>query len=487
MKKQDQLFYLIKSLTKNELSTFRNSVSNKKNYMELFNAIERQDSYNENEIKELFKNRKFIRQLHVTKNYLIKQILKSLRNDNADFSINIKLNNLLSEIELLFQRELFDQCSFLIEKSIKIANEHEKNSYLVILLNWKSKINIQYKNVSDTRIHVEETIQQQRKYLKNALIENEYWKLTFLQFDYFSKSSDEKKNFYNNRLLSNADLAKTLRSKINFYHINYVNATTSGQPEKALEYLNRLIEILESHPSRIIEEPSSYITTLNNKVSLLLNIKQYDQIPETLEKIRSIPEKFNLHQKENIAVRLNLRTYNIELEMYRDIKDYIKAEKLIQEIEYFIKSNQKSITDDYIVIFYYQFAYIFFMINKYDNALSWTNKIFQGDFDKIRTDLFTYARFLNLMIHYELDNNIVLKYAVDATRKYLKRKRTLLHFEKVLLKFFTKISMARKDEHNKLFRDLHNNLFSKTDDKKKTDILDYIDFNFWITSKQNIL
>ena len=127
------------------------------------------------------------------------------------------------------------------------------------------------------------------------------------------------------------------------------------------------------------------------------------------------------------------------------------------------------------------------MINKYDNALSWTNKIFQGDFDKIRTDLFTYARFLNLMIHYELDNNIVLKYAVDATRKYLKRKRTLLHFEKVLLKFFTKISMARKDEHNKLFRDLHNNLFSKTDDKKKTDILDYIDFNFWITSKQNIL
>ena len=487
MRKQDQLFYLIKSLTSNELSNFRKSVSGKKNFMELFNAIEKQESYDENEIKELFKNRKFIRQLHVTKNQLIKQILRSIRNDNANFSINIKLNNLLSEIELLYQRELFDQCSFLMEKSLKLAKEHEKNSYLVILLNWRSKINIQHKNISNTRTHIEETIQQQRNYLENSLIENDYWKLTFLQFDYFSKSADEKKNFYNNPLLLDAGLAKTLRSKINYYHINYVNATTSDNPGKALEYLNSLVEILESHPSRIVEEPSSYIITLNNKVSLLLNTKQYDQIPETLEKIRSIPTKFNLHQKENIAVRLILRTFNIELEMYRDIKDYKKAEKLIMEIEYFIQSNQKSITDDYIVLFYYQFAYIYFMISKYDNALSWTNKIFQSNFEKIRTDLFTYARFLNLMIHYELDNNIVLKYAVDATRKYLKRKRTLLHFEKVLLKFFTKISMARKDEHNKLFTDLGNNLFSKTEDKKKNDILDYIDFNFWITNKQNIL
>ena len=136
MKKQDQLFYLIKSLSSKEKINFKKRFFSKKTSIKLFDVIDSQDKFDANQIKELFKNTKFIKQLHVTKNYLTKDILKSLREDSSPNSVNIQLNNLLTDIELLFRRELFDQCLFFIKKAEKLASEYEKFTYTNIILDW---------------------------------------------------------------------------------------------------------------------------------------------------------------------------------------------------------------------------------------------------------------------------------------------------------------------------------------------------------------
>lgn len=483
MKKQDQIFYLVKSLSKSEKRNFRTNTTGAKNYIKLFDVIDSQQKFDGNEIKELFKNSKFIKQLHVTKNYLIKQILKSLRNDNPAKSINIKLNNLLSEIEILYSRELFDQCLFLTEKAANIAKEYEKHNYSSIILNWKQKIFLQTKNVVSDKYLFDELFSDKAKSNSSSNIENEYWNLTISQFDNFSKPPKEKAKFFKTPLLRNFENAKTLRSKINYHHIHYSNFVTNNKPAEALSHLQKLEKEIEFNPHRISEDPSAYITTLNNQVSLLLNTRNYEQISHLLNKIRAIPEKFNIGDKDKISTKLNVRTYNVELEMYRDIKDYEKALDLIPIVENYISENQKAINRDYTVLFYYQFAYIYFMVGNYNKSLNWTNKLFGNDLAKIRGDLYTYSRFLNLMIHFELSNQIVLKYAVDATRKHLRKNRTLLNFEKVLLKFFSKISMANKNEYNNLFTELKTNLFANTEENRKNDILDYIDFESWIDKK----
>jgi hypothetical protein len=483
MKKQEQLFYLIKSLSNSEKRNIRKNFCIDSNYLKLFDAIDYQDEYDNKEIRELFKNTKFIRQLHVTKNYLTKQILKSLRNDNSTISVDTKLNNYLSEIELLYKKELFDYCLQLIQKAEKLGKQFEKYNYLNLIQNWKRKIYMQQKNIFEHSGFVKKIIEQQTSNIKVISNENKYWELTLDQFDNFEKSQNERKEFFENKLLQNEANALSLRAKINYYHIHYSNTVISNVENNGLDNLNKLVELLETNPRRITDDPTSYITTLNNKVSLLLTIKQYDEIPSLLKKIREIPEKYDIHNKEKISVKLKLRTYNVELEMYRDLKQFEKAEVLIEEVENFLIENDKSITKNYIVLFYYQFAYIFFMLNNYNKSLSWTNRLLQNDLTRIRDDIYLYSRFLNLMIHFELSNNIVLKYAVDATRKSLRKKRSLLNFEKVLLRFFSKISMARKEERKSLFLKLENDLFEKIDDKMKLDILDYIDFESWITHK----
>ena len=75
MKPSTELFSLIKSLTKSEKRFFKlNSSlqSGDKNYLKLFDYIEKQNSYNEEKLKNNFKGEKFILHLPSEKNHLYK-------------------------------------------------------------------------------------------------------------------------------------------------------------------------------------------------------------------------------------------------------------------------------------------------------------------------------------------------------------------------------------------------------------------------------
>ena len=143
-------------------------------------------------------------------------------------------------------------------------------------------------------------------------------------------------------------------------------------------------------------------------------------------------------------------------------------------------SHQKLIPEDYLLMLWYQFAYIFFVVHDYSNALKWVNEILNRKFETNRTDLQSFARLLNLMIHFELGNSFVLKYSVDNTRRWLKKQKKPEQFELVLLRFFSKISNAPKAERKTLFSQLKIDLFKGTTPLITEKELDYLDFRSWI-------
>lgn len=125
MIKSEQLFYLIKSMNKAEkryFKLFASSNNENNNYSLLFEAIDKQDIYDESAIKEKFQNKTFINQLHVTKNYLNQLILKSLRNFHSTISKDAEIKDLLRDIEILLKKDLFQQCEQVIDKALKIAS-----------------------------------------------------------------------------------------------------------------------------------------------------------------------------------------------------------------------------------------------------------------------------------------------------------------------------------------------------------------------------
>lgn len=120
------------------------------------------------------------------------------------------------------------------------------------------------------------------------------------------------------------------------------------------------------------------------------------------------------------------------------------------------------------------------MHQDYTNALDWLNKMVNEQFADSRMDLQIYARLLILMIHLELDNIMVLKYSIAAYRRFLKKRRQLEVFEKILLRFFSKVCMALPYEHPALFQKLYENLFDAEEEILTANHLDYLDFRAWI-------
>ncbi len=487
MSKKGNLFFLIKSLTKAEkryFKLFASTGSANKNYLLLFDTIDRQKIYDENALRASFKNMAFSKQLHVTKIYLNNLILKSLRNYHAKISKGAELKDLLRDIEILFKKELFDQCHYVIEKAIVLAKKYEHFPELLELFFWKRKLQLEKKSRQESSELLNELLNDEKIILEKLTNLNGFWDLTLNMFDNFSQDNLKDGKFIENPLLQNdGAVANSFSAKILYYHILYAYNTVTRSPNEAERKLTELIEFIEAYPDTIRDDPSSYVTALNNKIGHYLFSGKLDRVPELLEKIKSIPERYGLNEQNPFTIKLQVRRYNLELELYRDAKDYEKGVRLAQEVRAFMEKYDSRIPSDYKLLFYYQFAYFYFMQDDYQHALNWLNEIMRANYGTIREDIQSYAQLLNLVIHFELGNTMVLKYAVEACRRFLKKKRNLLPFEKALLKFFAKISMSGPGDHRKLMCKLQTDIFTDMAEEDIQNVLDYFDFRAWLEKK----
>ncbi len=485
MIKKGSLFFLIKSLTKSEKRYFKLFAASDRdsNYLQLFDYIDRQSDYDEAAVKRRFRGQAFAKQLHVTKIYLSKLILRSLRNYHANTSKYAELKDLLRDIEILHRKELLDQCTVAIEKGIRIARKYERQYDLLELLAWKRRVLLQRHGPAQAQEVVNAVLEQEKDALAKTQILHEYWRLTINMFDVLRPAMEGERGgdpIKNNVLLNDPSRADTLQARILYHHIRYAYHTVTGAADAAEQNITELISTIESYPEMIKEDPTSYITAINNKIGLCLQYQRYSEIPPLLAKIKAIPETYNIKKQSPGAVRLLLRTFNLELEWYRDTGQVERGIALSGEVKQFIERHARTVTDDYKLLFLYQFAYMHFMQREYQQSLVWLNEILRTNFGTVRDDIQSFAQLLNLIIHYKLGNTFVLKYAVDSCRRFLKKKRDLYQFEKALLRFFSSVSMAAPDKHRLLLQKLKQELFAGASEGEVRSALDYLDFETWL-------
>ena len=483
MAKKENLFFLIQSLTKTEkryFTTFCFTQNLSKNYLKLYEAISKQEQYDEAAIRKRFKGAAFLKQLHVTKNYLYQLILKSLRNFHTKISKEAEIRDIFRNVEILFSKELYDHCYYEIARAEKVATSYEMVIALIEIQKWKRKLSMAVN--SNHRKSVNEILEEEKQCIQKLQHINEYWFLTNNIFDF---ANDKNQNLLKLSIIKDPDSASTLMSNTLRQHVLYAYHVMNEQPEKAYTYLESLATELEKHPKRITNAPSAYVTVLNNQIGFLIRTKNYKAVLPLIKKVKAIPDVYKLLSESKFSVKLKLRTYNIELELYRDQRDFEQGILLIREIEKYLKAHEKSIPRQYYLLFWYQFANIYFMSGNLPASLQFVNQIINEHFEGQRTDLEKYARFLNLMIHFELDNIIVLKYAVEACRRFMHRVKKTAAYEKVLFRFFSKICNARRDEYKSLFDQLYSELFDEENPLVNDHILDYLDFRSWIRKNSN--
>ena len=136
--KSDQLFNLIKALSKGEKRFFKlyasrlNSSEDKK-FVLLFDAIEKQKEFDEDKI--LVKLNSFDpKQFSNLKAHLYQQVLKCVKLCNSSNLENIKITELLDYALILYNKCLYKECVKMIDKAKRMAIENDRSVLLLEIL-----------------------------------------------------------------------------------------------------------------------------------------------------------------------------------------------------------------------------------------------------------------------------------------------------------------------------------------------------------------
>ncbi len=478
--KKEELFSLVKSLSKSEKRYFKvfcSQMGSENNYLRLFDALDKQKEFDEMVIRKKFKGEKFLDQLHVTKNYLRQLILKSLRSYHSKFSKDAELKDILRNIEILFNKELYEHCQTELKRAEYLAAAFELKTGHVEVINWKRKIEQATRPQNYQALR--EIIKEQGLAIAKLKNTYDYWELAVdVSTGLFVEGGKKE---VKSPLLSDARLAQSLEAKVLFFNTSYVHYLQKNEQEKAVAALQELVDYMGHFPERLQEDPAMYISTVNNLVSYFVFNKQIERALGLLRRSKKFYYDLKLRGEKKSLLKQILRSYNIELEIYRGNNLFHENMGFVLEIEEFVLANQTKMPRDYLLSFWFQFAYIHFMEKEYSKSMKWINLILNGKFKSIRTDLQVQARMLNLMIHLEQRNYFVMRYFVDSTRRFLKKTKTVQPFEKTLLQFFSKMGKATISEWKDRFRELERQLFPQNEAVKGNEILGgYIDYRSWI-------
>jgi hypothetical protein len=197
-----------------------------------------------------------------TKQRLYGNILKSLRIYYQEKSADIIIQNLLSEVEILYRLSLPEQGQLLVLKANKLATGSEKFGLLLQALEWEKRLNI----VTDTPTRstdeiINEELATHHKLTQIMALENVYAKTMALKRQYGYARGETKALLERETVKSGAmpTLKECLSNKAKFYH-NFIHSIYYWMVfdhRKAYFYSRSLI-----HPEKNTILPNDYIQAL---------------------------------------------------------------------------------------------------------------------------------------------------------------------------------------------------------------------------------
>ena len=494
MKPSNELFDLIKSLTKSEKRFFKLSSSiqtGEKNYLKIFDYIDGQEEYDEAELKEHFKKETFIKHLPSEKNHLYKLILKSLRQFYGEQSVSSILKQELKNIEILYNKALFKESKKFLRRAKRIAHEHEKFYFLIDLISWEKQLTEESYESGDFDVDLKKIIEEESEVIDKLRNLAEYHILysrinAIFRSGGFTRNDEERATVHeisDNYLIKGKNTAISTRAASICYYIKGLCAATNRDFSDSYAFFNRTKQILDKNPKIRIDLGKRYILTLFHLMRCYIDERNFVMAQKMLDEIKSLNGKKGFNSLEltlkilNISVidQMNLHNlqgnFNEALEVYETRKN--------EKTKIFEKSSKEQ-----QIKFLFNAAYTLFGVGEYKKALKVLNDILNDNEQKLRQDLYSFARILNLLIHFELENYEFLEYSSNSAIRYLSKIKRDYEIETVFVKQMRKLARtATKLESVAIYKETLKQVQDLLKDDNERVILDYIDIQCWLQSK----
>ncbi|MEO0897547.1 MAG: hypothetical protein AAFY71_14160 [Bacteroidota bacterium] len=467
----------------------RHIIGEKNNYLILFEVLENLDQYDQQEIgKGLAEKGVPGKYLAADKNYLYNLIMRGLSSYHSGKTVSLKIKEYVHQVEILYEKSLYDQCLSLVKKGKKLADKYDLYPLYIELSSWEQKVLIQ----QDKTKEVAATLSDAAAHLARLDNMNAFMQLYYRMNDLardipLARSKEEiaKLNeFISHPFLKDESIAMSFQARLFFWKIYARYYQSCDNKSKELEACDHLLSLMDSNENYAQEFPFDYLGIY----SRLLTINRYtadEQFNKIIQDLQSFPNRIK-KVRRNVELRISAECYDNKIRRNIYLGRIKEAQAELGEQEAFIKKFQGQFSKGEVLEFQYLFSYIHLLGGSYKFALKWINFMLNEVDDKLRPDIQPYIRILNLVTHYELENYSVLKYAADRAYRYLKRKKLLHSTERTIVKLFQQLAkmeglgIRQVLELMKDYRAQLNQIFEDPFERKA---LAYFDILSWLDAK----
>ena len=482
------LLELIAAMTANEKGYFVKSAGGftkqqPQTYIQLFHLIDKHGFESDAKVREKLGADKT--NIHSVRNYLYKQLLKSLRAFHSEKNTQFKIREMLDYAEILSEKGLLKQSQHFTDIGISLSDPVTLPAYQIIFQTHQ----IQLLRFYDEAEKIKKTddivlsITESADIIKHAYVTRQgLTKALFYVNTYFPLRNQLIKLEVYQLLHELTSLPDT--EKQNYRFRNSRNAALSllyrllNDWDNALFYQEKTIRIFEEMQPQLLNRNIPAIGAYYNYISLFINKGDRNNYRRQLEKMRSLPVSGKAEEHYLKAV-----IYQLQLDDIIFNKDIAAGKNVVDEVNIFLQEKHPivNIYHDTLI----RLAAYFIYDKNYVDALGIINKLINSNFNHPLRSFAVHVKLLNILIHFELNNFLLLPGLIRSVYRFMMQQELKYEIEKAILNFFRRsfvvTNPAQLDkELEKLFQQLQD---ISNDAYEQQALLSFFDYRYWIAGK----
>jgi hypothetical protein len=457
MQSNDELFTLIKSMTKNEKGYFRKfsgiySTKGGGNYLKLFDCINRMDEYNDEAVRKEFKGEKILKQLGVTKYYLKNMVIRALRNFHEEHLPGVANPVALADINIMLYKGLFQSARNRILKEKEKALKNEAFLQALQLQTQYDRLLIISGQLTEFNKTGAPVLHEKEELMEKYINFSGYMYLKSAVIPFSNKPNRRQLNQINqllkHPLLSSDKMPQSYQALANYSELAHRLYLLTGDYDKAMQVSKAHYDYLVKHVNHQKQNPFSFFIAINYYI-FFLSRNDTAKIASLIGQCKKILAENTglLESNLQITIQTYILFYEMKLSLFlhkpaEAIKSGARLEGYFKSLDY--------IREEEMALFILQ-AMAYTALNQFDKALDRLNRIFHAKYNE-RSDLLGDAHLLNIIVHVELGNYAILKRQFSIAKYFIKKNAPLAETELIILNELEKFSKTMQSADKKAIK-----------------------------------
>ena len=407
---------LIKRLNKSERSYITKKLSASKGnklHQQLFEIVTKTNSFEEEEIKQLFKSSTKSANYTLIKSQLFELLLNYLSELNTTSSIELELIQKLKQATILSGKLLRQQAMKIVNSVLKEAEKQDFYAIQLKALEQIIELAIRLQDLDE----IEKAVEKISVLIKKQETHLHLFNLTHqANYTFFKLSAKpEFKSLFEalkEKIVEPKDQSIKIQSA--YHHLKgFVTMVYDCDYEKALYHFKKNLEIIGNNKEYINAHPQIYQTASMNAAICSQSINDEKGFWIALENANLITKSTDYEYADRLG--------NITILKQSFLQDRGKHQKSVELIENSgeeLITNLNQMPDGVRLVLSINCVLSYSYCKEWKKALKWNNAILNEQID-VANDLVCFNKMINLIIHYELNNLDLIETLLPNIFRYL--------------------------------------------------------------------